>query len=147
MPERFYDGILQQLDYFPTPRSSLPVFWFQIRSICVHDRTRHRERQTEWPCAVQKYHHLYKSNTATSHYLLSKVFRAKERIDQEFPDDSVEWKIMNGDSTEAAQKAAKEAAAVKAEKARGAKEAAPGGTAGAPGPGGDSSQSKSDTLS
>jgi hypothetical protein len=78
--------------------------------------------------AVQKYQHMYKANAATSHYLLSKVFRAKERIDQEFPEESTEWKMMHGDPTEAAQKAAKEAAAMKAEKARGGADAPGGGS-------------------
>lgn len=90
-------------------------------------------------CALQKYHHLYKANTATSHYLLSKVYRAKERIDEEFPDEAGQWKSVHGDPTEAAQKAAKEAAEAKAEQARGRRDAA----AGAPGSGAESGQSKS----
>jgi hypothetical protein len=77
---------------------------------------------------VQKYQHLYKANTATSHYLLSKVYRAKERIDQEFPDESTEWKSSHGDPTEAAQKAAKEAAAAKAGSTQGAHGDTGGGT-------------------
>lgn len=82
---------------------------------------------------MQKYQNLYKANTATSHYLLSKVFRAKERIDNEFPEDSSEWKNMHGDPTEAAQKAAKEAAAEKAQKAREAKDAEAGASGGSGG--------------
>ena len=95
--------------------------------------------------AMQKYQHLYKANTATSHYLLSKVFRAKERIDEEFPDESGEWKNVHGDPTESARKAAKEAAAEKAEKARGAKEAAEGPPR--PGSRGGSQQSNSEAGS
>lgn len=34
---------------------------------------------------MQKYKHLYEANVGTSHYLLSKVYRAKECIDQEDP--------------------------------------------------------------
>ena len=41
---------------------------------------------------LQKYDYLYKVNTETSHYLLSKVYRAKERIDQESPQEAMEWK-------------------------------------------------------
>lgn len=74
---------------------------------------------------MQKYQHLYKANTTTSHYLLSKVFRAKERIDDEFPDQATEWKNVHGDSTEVAREAAKAASAAKE---AGAKATGGGGT-------------------
>jgi hypothetical protein len=70
---------------------------------------------------LQKYQHMYKANTKTSHYLLSKVFRAKERIDQEFPEEAADWAKVHGDSTELAQKAAKEAAQSKADDASNSK--------------------------
>jgi hypothetical protein len=92
---------------------------------------------------VQKYQHMYKANTATSHYLLSKVYRAKERIDQECPEESNAWRSIHGDPTEAAQKAAKEAAAMRAEKARGERET----VGGASREGRDSRQSRSESGS
>jgi hypothetical protein len=41
---------------------------------------------------MQKYKHLYSVNEKTSHYLLSKVYRAKEALDQERPEEAAKWK-------------------------------------------------------
>lgn len=47
---------------------------------------------------LQKYKHLYEVNSKTSHYLLSKVFRAKEALDQHHPDEAKQWKDKHPDS-------------------------------------------------
>eukprot|EP00892_Ulva_mutabilis_P001554 jgi/Ulvmu1/1139/UM107_0013.1 len=70
---------------------------------------------TAWEVVEKKYQHLYKANTKTSHYLLSKVYRAKERIDEEHPDEAQQWRERHGDPTDAAHRTAQAAAAAKAE--------------------------------
>lgn len=80
---------------------------------------------------MQKYQHLYKANVKSSHYLLSKVYRAKERLDEENPDEAKRWRAEHGDPTAAAQAAAEAAAA--ARRADGAGDDSSGG-------GGDSAQ-------
>lgn len=47
------------------------------------------------PVRAQRYNHLFSVNTKTSHYLLSKVFRAKEALDIEHPDDVQKWREEN----------------------------------------------------
>lgn len=78
---------------------------------------------------VQKYQHLYKANTKTTHYLLSKVYRAKERLDEEHPEDATRWREQHGDPTDAARRAAQDAAAAAGSKA--GEEGGTGSTGGA----------------
>jgi hypothetical protein len=47
---------------------------------------------------MQRYAHLFSVNMKTSHYLQSKVFRAKEALDSDNPEEHQKWRDENSDA-------------------------------------------------